>query len=160
MRQSFFASALCLSIVQTSVNARAHDKFSQLKIRNGQPVVEVAQNGGMFDWAHRLFRRHVQPRQSSGLCVEDSYYNIIQNLPNAQSFCQGYMNYPNETITVDYTPTRYVVGVDLASQSGVSLIISQHIHRCLHNRNVHGNRGDKNNSHRYRHGHPKSDSEV
>ncbi|KAK1812327.1 hypothetical protein LTR12_013297 [Friedmanniomyces endolithicus] len=105
MRQSFFASALCLSIVQTSVNARAHDKFSQLKIRNGQPVVEVAQNGGMFDWAHRLFRRHVQPRQSSGLCVEDSYYNIIQNLPNAQSFCQGYMNYPNETITVDYTPT-------------------------------------------------------
>ncbi|KAK0856068.1 hypothetical protein LTR91_010347 [Friedmanniomyces endolithicus] len=105
MRQSFFASALCLSIVQTSVNARAHDKFPQLRIRNGQPVVEVAQNGGMFDWAHHFFRRHVQPRQSSGLCVEDSYYNIIQNLPNAQSFCQGYMNYPNETVTMDYTPT-------------------------------------------------------
>ncbi|KAK1057482.1 hypothetical protein LTR33_013631 [Friedmanniomyces endolithicus] len=105
MRQSFFAPALCLSIVQTSVNARAHDKFPQLRIRNGQPVVEVAQNGGMFDWAHHFFRRHVQPRQSSGLCVEDSYYNIIQNLPNAQSFCQGYMNYPNETVTMDYTPT-------------------------------------------------------
>ncbi|KAK1057541.1 hypothetical protein LTR74_014066 [Friedmanniomyces endolithicus] len=104
MRQSIFASALCLSLVQPSVNARAHDRFSQLKIRNGQPVVEVAQHG-VLDWANRLFRRHVQPRQSSGTCVEDSYYTFIQNLPNGQSFCQGYMNYPNETVTVDYTST-------------------------------------------------------
>ncbi|KAK4951348.1 hypothetical protein LTR10_010321 [Elasticomyces elasticus] len=105
MRQSFFATALCLSLVHTSVEGRAHNKFAQLKIRNGQPVVEPAEQGGVLGWAQDLFRRVVKPRQSSGTCYEDLYFNFVEELPNSESFCQGYMDYPNETVTVDYTPT-------------------------------------------------------
>lgn len=106
MRQSFFASALCLFLAHTSVDARAHNKFAQMKIRNGQPVVEAAEAGGISGWAQGLVRRLLQPRQSDGTCYEDAYYNFVHELSNSKSFCQGYMNYPNQTVIVDYTPTR------------------------------------------------------
>ncbi|KAK5745097.1 hypothetical protein LTR17_001548 [Elasticomyces elasticus] len=120
MRQSFFATALCLSLVQTSVEGRAHNKFAQLKIRNGQPVVEPAEQGGILGWAQDLFRRVVKPRQSSGTCYEDLYFNFVEELPNSESFCQGYMDYPNETVTVDYTPTStftYTYTTDVVTET-------------------------------------------
>jgi len=108
MRQSLVTSALCLTLVQTVVDARAHNKFAQLKIRNGQPVVEAAEQGALLGWAQSLKRRILHPNTilHRDTCYEDAYYNFMQDLPEGEQFCQYFLNSPNETVTVDYTPTR------------------------------------------------------
>lgn len=98
MRQTLFYSAIWLPLLETAVDARAHAKFPQLQVRDGRLVPEAKPVGWVDEWMGRLFKR--------GTCYEDSYYNFVQGLP--QSFCQTYMNYPNQTVTVEYTPTRRV----------------------------------------------------
>ncbi|EMC99453.1 hypothetical protein BAUCODRAFT_144875 [Baudoinia panamericana UAMH 10762] len=38
-------------------------------------------------------------------CNEDAYYNFVSSVPDAQGFCETYVNYPNTTLVVEYTPT-------------------------------------------------------
>lgn len=106
MRQSFFATALCLSLIQTS-DARAHGRFPQLQIRDGGAVVQDARHG-VVDWFRHLFKKDdsIERRQES-ICPEDIYFQFVYNSSFGQDFCESFVNYPNTTVTADYTPTRY-----------------------------------------------------
>ncbi|KAK3075040.1 hypothetical protein LTR53_002011 [Teratosphaeriaceae sp. CCFEE 6253] len=126
MRQSIITSALCLTLVRTAVDARAHDKFSQLELRDGQPLVEERE-GGLLNWVQRLARGTVQRRQAGAAirtCDQDDDFNkfVRNGLRDSQSFCQNLLDYPNQTITTDYTPTSiytYVYTTDTITQTVV-----------------------------------------
>ncbi|KAK4549411.1 hypothetical protein LTR36_006408 [Oleoguttula mirabilis] len=104
MHHSFFATALCLSLIQTS-DARAHGRSSQLQIRDGKAEVQEARHG-VVDWFKHLFKKDdALERRQESTCVEDDFYNFVNNSTFGESFCQSYIEYPNTTVTADYTPT-------------------------------------------------------
>jgi hypothetical protein len=99
MRHSLLASALCITLLQTLAYGRAQWRLQQLNHRTNQPLHKDKQ-GGVPGWLERIFRRDT--------CYEDAYFNFVYAMNNSQAFCQGYMNYPAQTTTVDYTSTRFV----------------------------------------------------
>ena len=95
--RSFFATALCLSLIHTSV-ARIPHSFRELIERDAEPEAE---EDGILRWLARLFKRDDPPND---ICYEDGYYEFVSGL--GSDFCHEYLTYPNVTTTVDYTPTR------------------------------------------------------
>lgn len=105
MRSSFVATALCLSLVQTMINARA---TNNRQMQHGH--ADIASHNGVFKWLGSLFTRDVVERQDTGsrseICVEDEYYYFVYNSSFGQNFCGEYVNYQNLTTITDYIPTR------------------------------------------------------
>ena len=100
--RSFFVTALCLSLIHTSV-ARVPHSFRDLIGRNIESGSEQ-QHEGFFQWFARLFKRQTAAEGPNDICYEDVYYEFVGGL--GPEFCTRYMHTPNVTTTVDYTPTR------------------------------------------------------
>ncbi|KAI7020072.1 hypothetical protein KC355_g2867 [Hortaea werneckii] len=96
-RQTFIVAALCLTLTSVFVDARA---ARQVQVRNAK----AESNGGAASWLRNL-KALLAPRQEPNVCYEDEYYNFLSNSTIGESFCQSLLDYPNTTITVDYTPT-------------------------------------------------------
>lgn len=99
-RQTFIVVALCLTLTSVFVDARA---ARQVQVRNAN----AESNGGAASWLRNL-KALLAPRQEPNVCYEDEYYTFLSDSTIGESFCQSLLDYPNTTITVDYTPTRYV----------------------------------------------------
>lgn len=97
-------AALCLALLHTS-DARVPHSFRDLIQRDAQP--ESQPQGGVFDWLVRLFKRELKPRQDDSTCYEDDYYTFVGSPSLGEGFCQHYMDYPNRTVPVEATATRY-----------------------------------------------------
>ena len=98
--RSFMFTALCLSLVHTS-----YARVAPLVERNADARPDKLV--GAKRWADRLLGRDtLRPRADNATCYEDVYFRFAaSNIgPN---FCRYFMDYPNVTETVDYTPTRY-----------------------------------------------------
>lgn len=106
MMRSVATAALCLAILHTS-DARVAHSFRHLIQRDAQPGPQSHE--GIFEWFARLLKRTVQPRQDDSTCYEDDYYVFVGSPSLGEGFCQDYMNYPNRTVPVEATATRYVV---------------------------------------------------
>jgi hypothetical protein len=102
--RSFYTVALCLALIQSST-ARVPHSFRDLMDREHEPEPETQH--GILHWISRLFKRIAQSSSTStstgGTCYEDAYYEFVDNLQTP--FCQQYMDTPNFTATVDYTPS-------------------------------------------------------
>ncbi|KAI7200204.1 hypothetical protein D0869_08148 [Hortaea werneckii] len=96
-RQTFIVAALCLTLTSVFVDARA---ARQVQVRNAN----AKSNAGAASWLRNL-KALLAPRQESNVCYEDEYYTFLLNSTIGESFCQSLLDYPNTTITVDYTPT-------------------------------------------------------
>lgn len=96
--RSILIAGLCLSLAQHSV-ARIPHSFKQLAERDNEPE---AQSFNVLTWLSQLVKRNVQPRQTT--CYEDAYYNFVSDSEFGETFCNAYMQYPNTTQTVEYTP--------------------------------------------------------
>ncbi|GAB1738120.1 hypothetical protein NU219Hw_g2652t1 [Hortaea werneckii] len=96
-RQTFVVAALCLTLTSVFVDARA---ARQVQVRNAN----AESNGGAASWLRNL-KALLAPRQEPNVCYEDEYYRFLGNSAIGESFCQSLLDYPNTTITVDYTPT-------------------------------------------------------
>ena len=90
---TFFALVLCLSLLPASL-ALATNK------RNAIDTSRQSPNHGVVNWLFSLFRR------DNDVCVEDGFYQFVSNSTTGQAFCQAYYDYPEQTVTVDYTPAR------------------------------------------------------
>ena len=98
MRHSFFAQALCLSLYSSS------DARPQLENRN--EAIEARQpRNAVVQWFGHMFRRD-DGHESRDVCKQDNYYYFVNNSTMGEAFCRDYLDYPNTTVTVDYTPTR------------------------------------------------------
>ncbi|KAI7324692.1 hypothetical protein KC315_g8174 [Hortaea werneckii] len=96
-RQTFVVAALCLTLTSQFVDARA---ARQIQVRNAN----AESNGGAVSWLKNL-KALLAPRQEPNVCYEDEYYKFLDNSTIGESFCQSLLDYPNTTVTVDYTPT-------------------------------------------------------
>lgn len=111
MRPFPTAAALCLALGHTTNAAGVPHSYLQAREVDAKPQPE-----DFFSRFISLMKRTLQPRQEDGNCLEtpDSYYNFTGEL--GEDFCRDYMNYPNVTIPVLVTPTRYVqeagIGLD------------------------------------------------
>ncbi|KAK5135828.1 hypothetical protein LTR08_004655 [Meristemomyces frigidus] len=119
MRQSFFASALCLSLISSS-DARVHRKLSQLETRNANAVGAHDPRNAVAEWFSHLFKR-VDDLERRDVCKQDQYYNFVNNSTFGQTFCNAYLDYPTTNVTVEYTPTStfqdvYTTNVVTATQ--------------------------------------------
>lgn len=101
--RSFAAVALCLAFVHIS-DARVPHSFHDLVQRDAN--AEPQPGEGVLQWLRRLLRRDLQPRQDA-TCYEDEYYTFVGSPALGERFCQDYMNYPNRTVPVEATATRY-----------------------------------------------------
>ena len=95
--RSFTTAALCLSLIHAS-NARVPHSFRDLIQRDAEP--EPVPEKGVFDWVLRLFKRQ-------DTCIVDDYYTFVGSSSLGEGFCQDYMGYPNRTVPVEATATRY-----------------------------------------------------
>lgn len=128
--RSTLVAALCLSLVHDST-ARIPHSFRQLAERETQPEPQH----GIFSWFTHLIKKTVDRRQET-VCYRDDYYDFAANATVGKAFCEALMEYPNTTVTVDYTPRVY----DLPLPSDVNPAKADHIkfsnnrlhHRCLH----------------------------
>ena len=103
--RSFATAALCLALLHTS-DARVPHSFQDLIQRNAQP--ELQPQNKVFDWLVRLFKRELRPRQDESTCYTDIYYTFVGSPDVGEGFCQDFMDYPNITVPVEATATRYV----------------------------------------------------
>lgn len=101
--RSFFITALCLSLIDTSYARVAHPLHEPVE-RDAVPEPKPAQLAAVKKWFGHLIRKDLRPRQDNGTCYEDTYYNFVNNL--GPEFCQLFMHYPNITVVEDVTPTR------------------------------------------------------
>lgn len=102
MRQSFFATALYLTLTSTLVDARA---YPGLQIRNAN----AESNAAPLSWLKRIVKKgdSLLPRQDAGICYQDDFYKFVNNSTFGEDFCRSFVQYPNTTVVVEYTPTRY-----------------------------------------------------
>ena len=106
--RSFYTAALYLALIHSST-ARVPHSFRDLtdRDRDLEPELEPQPQHGLMHWISRLFRRVAQTSSTissaGGTCYEDAYYDFVGDLePN---FCQQFIDTPNVTVTVDYTPS-------------------------------------------------------
>ena len=99
MRHSFFARALCLSLIRSS------DARPQVETHNGKAVEAPEPRNAVLQWFSHMFRRD-DSLEGRDVCKEDDYYNFVNNSTFGQGFCSAYLDYPDTTVTVEYTPTR------------------------------------------------------
>ncbi|KAK4999314.1 hypothetical protein LTR66_001638 [Elasticomyces elasticus] len=92
---SLFASALCLSLFQTT---SARVTFQK------RDVTANPQNG-ILDRLLHLFRRDPAQLEVRATCVEDDILAILQNLTIATPFCSIFLSIAPATTVVEYTPT-------------------------------------------------------
>lgn len=97
--RSFIAAALCLSLLQTCA-ARIPHSYRQLAQRDA----DLDTTNVFLNFFNKLFRRQ---DMSDGTCYQDDYYNFVYNSSSGQTVCELFVDYPNETTTIDYTPVRY-----------------------------------------------------
>ena len=97
--RSFIITALCLTLFHTCYARVAHLAEKDAEAEPKREKLAAVKN--YFD---KLLGRDLRPRQDNGTCYEDMYYNFVSGLD--PDWCQLYMEYPNITETVDYTPTR------------------------------------------------------
>lgn len=101
--RSFATRALCLTLLHTT-DARVPHSFRRLVQRDAQPDPQPQE--GVFEWFRRLLKRDIRPRQDA-TCYEDDYYVFVGSPSLGEPFCQDYMDYPNRTVPVEATATRY-----------------------------------------------------
>lgn len=97
--RSLFITALRLTLFHTCYARVAH-----LIKRDVELEAEPRKLAAAKDLSGEILRRGLKPRQDNGTCYEDNYYNFVSGLD--PEWCQLYMEYPNITETVEYTPTR------------------------------------------------------
>ena len=91
--RSFVITALCLTLIHTSY-ARVADRVK----KNAEAVPRPRKLAAARNWIRQLF-----PRVDEGTCLEDKFYDYARS---DLGFCQLFMEYPNVTSTIDFTPTR------------------------------------------------------
>lgn len=101
--RSVAALALCLSLVHVST-ARVPHSFRDLIQRDAR--LEAQPHDGILGWLTKLLRREIKLRQDA-TCYEDEYYTFVGSAALGEGFCQDYMGYPNRTVPVEATATRY-----------------------------------------------------
>lgn len=103
--RSFAAAVLCLALTHTS-DARVPHSFRDIFPREAEPDLQPQQ--GIFEWFNRLLRRNIKPRQDYETnCPEDDYFTFVGSDALGEGWCQDYMGYPNRTVPVQVTVTRY-----------------------------------------------------
>lgn len=104
--RSFATAALCLALLHTT-DARVPHSFREVIQRDAQPEAEVQPQEGVFGWFYRLFKRDNLTTRQDATCYEDDYFVFVGSPSLGEGFCQDYMDYPNRTVPVDATATRY-----------------------------------------------------
>lgn len=104
--KSFFAVALCLSLVSTFANARIPHSYRQLQERDD----ETESPNWFLSWIKGIFKRQDSSQESSqnDVCYVDEYYTFVNGSGSAfgKNLCQDLgIIYPNRTVTEDFTPT-------------------------------------------------------
>lgn len=100
--RSFFVGALCLSLTHPSFARVAH---SYRDLISREPDQDLTFLGGVKQWFARSLRRSIESRQDDFICYEDDYYNFTAT-SYGEEFCQVFLDLPDTTTIVDYTPTR------------------------------------------------------
>ncbi|KAK5125039.1 hypothetical protein LTR85_001230 [Meristemomyces frigidus] len=77
-------------------------------MRDSRAAVQEAQHG-IADWFKHLFKKNDSIERRSE-CVKDSFFDFA-NSTGGQDFCEGFIDYPNTTVTIDYTPTSTVTDI-------------------------------------------------
>ena len=94
MRHSFFAQALCLSLISSSA-ARP-----QLETRDSKEIKAREPRNAVLQWFNHMFRRD-DSLERRDICKQDEYYNYVNNATVGQEFCSILLQYPNTTVSVD-----------------------------------------------------------
>jgi hypothetical protein len=112
--RSFLATAVCLTLISsTAARVVEPHSYRDLQQRNTleaerRPVHRKIHNqkNRLMRWFNSFFtQRAADGSTPDTTCYEDGYFEFVQN-DLGPSFCQDFMKYPNQTYTVDYTPSR------------------------------------------------------
>lgn len=113
--RSFLATAMCLTLI-SSTTARVLKPHSYRELQERDALEEARatiqqhkthkQKNRLMRWLENFFpQRDTTASAPDTTCYEDGYYEFVQN-DLGPTFCQNFMAYPNQTFTIDYTPTR------------------------------------------------------
>lgn len=97
--------SLVLSTIARIAVPHSYREYQALEARKPEKKVQTKGNR-LIRWFKHFFSRQVLEEPPIA-CYEDGFFEFVGSL--GDQFCQDYMNFPNRTFTIDYTPTRYVL---------------------------------------------------